>query len=296
MDLQISAKQNDEVDYLYRISEKYSNMTRGQKKIARYLVEHQDDMCTSSITQLAQKLNVTPSAITRFCQALNYKGFSELKFYVGKHLLTTHNSDNTITEDDSLPVLIQKMMLMDQQAIADTMLLLDPLKLKKIAELCTKATHIHFYGEGATGVSASMASAILMQIGISSLNYSDSVLMRMAASTLEKGDIAFGITYSGQAYDVIEALKIAKKNGAATVAITGNPGSIINGITHYQLVYSRNIQDQLTQLPVARICEIAIFGLLQVTITRLSTQSPKRLQEIRKSIEQVRKQHSHIST
>lgn len=201
--------------------------------------------------------------------------------------------DNTILKEDSLSVLIQKLMMLDQQAIADTMLLLDSAKLKKIAEICIKAPHIHFYGEGATGVSASMASAILMQIGIPSQNYSDSVMMRMAASTLEKGDIAFGITYSGKAFDVIEAIKIARRNGAATVAITGNAGSIITNMAHDQIIYSGNIQDELTQLPIARICEIAIFGLLQITITKLSKQSPKKLEGIRKSIEQVRKQHNH---
>ena len=287
------ANQNNEVEYLYRISETYSNMSKGQKKIARYFVEHQSDMCKLSITQLAQKLNVTPSAITRFCQALNYKGFSELKFYVEKNILSSHNMDSTILKEDSLSVLIQKLMMLDQQAIADTMLLLDSAKLKKIAEICIKAPHIHFYGEGATGVSASMASAILMQIGIPSQNYSDSVMMRMAASTLEKGDIAFGITYSGKAFDVIEAIKIARRNGAATVAITGNAGSIITNMAHDQIIYSGNIQDELTQLPIARICEIAIFGLLQITITKLSKQSPKKLEGIRKSIEQVRKQHNH---
>ena len=102
------ANQNNEVEYLYRISETYSNMSKGQKKIARYFVEHQSDMCKLSITQLAQKLNVTPSAITRFCQALNYKGFSELKFYVGKNILSSHNMDNTLLKEDSLSVLIQK--------------------------------------------------------------------------------------------------------------------------------------------------------------------------------------------
>ncbi len=279
----------EEVDYLYRINEKYNNMTRGQKKIARYLVEHQDDMCTSSITLLAQKLNVTPSAITRFCQTLNYKGFSELKFYMGKRLLNTHDIKLEILQSDSFPVLIQKLMLADQQAIADTMLLLDPLKLKKIAELCAKASKIHFYGQGATGLSAGMASAILWQIGVPSQNFTDSVLMRMAASTLSRGDIAFGITYSGKAKDVIEALKIAGKNGAMTVAITSKPGSLITGISNMQLIYSSNIQDELTSLPVARICETAIFGLLQVAITRCTKQTSRRLQEIRKSIEQIRK-------
>ena len=62
---------------------------------------------------------------------------------------------------------------------------------------------------------------------------------------------------------------------------------------HDQIIYSGNIQDELTQLPIARICEIAIFGLLQITITKLSKQSPKKLEGIRKSIEQVRKQHNH---
>lgn len=283
--------QDHEIQYLYRISSNYDSMSKSQKKIAKYLMEHKDDMLSSSITALAKKIGTTPSAITRFCQSLNYKGFSELKFYMEKELLSAYSSENRINDSDSLSVIIQKLMRIDQNAISDTLMLLDQEKLSMVTQLTAKANRVHIYGEGATGLSAGVAHAIFMQIGIPCSYYTDPVLMRMATTTLEPGDVAFGITYSGEASNVVDTIRMAAQSGAVTVAITAKQGSTLAMDCDYRLIYSSNIEDELIYLPVARICEIAIVGLLQVCITKSSCQSPEKVDKLRKCIQKIRVNH-----
>lgn len=278
---------DQDIQYIYRISSNYDSMSKTQKQIANYLLKHRGDMLSSSITVLAKKIGTTPSAITRFCQYLNYQGFSELKFYMGKELLSS-SAENKITDFDSLSVIAQKLLRINQNALSETMMLLDQDKLQKIAKLTAKANRVHFYGEGATGLSAGLASAILMQIGIPCTCYNDAGLMRIATASLEPGDIAYGITYSGEAMNVIDTIQMAAKSGAVTVAVTSRANSTLASSCHYQLIYSSSIEDELIYLPVARICETAIFGLLQMYISRQTSLLPEKMKKITNSINKIR--------
>ncbi len=284
----VDINEQEEIDYIYRINEKYSHLSKSQRMVAKYLMDHKEEISRLSITQLAKKIGVTPSTITRFCQSLNYSSYAEMKVYMGKSLISNRSVEYPILRNDPTTVLIQKLMIIDQQAIADTMMLLNPHRIDRVSVLCARARNIHFYGEGATGVSADMATAILMQVGIMPHSYTNAGLMKIAAASLEKGDIAFGITYSGKAPNVLDAIRMAKKNGALTVAITARSDSPLANAADYQLIYSSNIEDELTSLPVARICEIAIIGLLQVAITRISKVSADKITKIRNSVKQLR--------
>ena len=49
----------------------------------------------------------------------------------------------------------------------------------------------------------------------------------ITASHLTKDDVAIGISHSGSSKDIVEALKIARKNGATTISITNKGKSPI---------------------------------------------------------------------
>ena len=65
-------------EYISRISSQYSFLPKQQKKLARYILSHQDEVIHSSITTLSRKTNIAASTITRFCPSLSYSGFSEM--------------------------------------------------------------------------------------------------------------------------------------------------------------------------------------------------------------------------
>jgi D-sedoheptulose 7-phosphate isomerase len=56
----------------------------------------------------------------------------------------------------------------------------------------------------------------------------DHVFSRQVEALGEKGDIALGLSTSGNSSNVIESLKVARKKGMATIALTGKGGGKIN--------------------------------------------------------------------
>lgn len=266
---------SENIEYIGRIKMQYASFSQGQKRIANFILNHQEDVARYSITTMAQKTGTVPSTITRFCQALSYKGFSELKVYMEKNLMVPMAADNMIEKDDVIQVVIQKLMNSAQNAISDTLRVLDSRILVKVVDSMLSAGNIVWFGQSGGHVSTSYARQLLLRINILSQAINDKVDMNLAASTMKKGDVVIGMAYSGEVRNVIEALKTAKHNKATVVAITANPNSTMAKLADYKLFYSYNIPDDLQYLHLASMCEIAIIGAIQAEILKRPTQLEK---------------------
>jgi len=63
----------------------------------------------------------------------------------------------------------------------------------------------------------------------------DFVFSRQIEALGKRGDVALGISTSGESPNVIEAIKTAKKRGLLTVALTGEGGGKLASLTEYLL-------------------------------------------------------------
>ena len=266
---------SEEIEYVGRIKMQYASLSKAQKRIANYILNHREAVIHYSITTMAQKTGTVPSTITRFCQALSYKGFSELKVYMEKNLASPLAMDVPIQKSDTIQVVIQKLMNTFQNVVSDTMRTLDGKTLIRVVDAIINAKNIVFFGQSGGSISALFAQQLLLRINLLSQMVSGQVDMNLAASTLGKGDVAIGIAYSGEVRSVIEAMTTAKHNKATVIAITANPASTMGKLANLKLFYSYNIPDDLQYLHLASMCELAIIGAIQAEILRRPMQQEK---------------------
>lgn len=257
-----------DIDYLGRISSEYAALSKSQKRIAKYILENREAVVHYSITQLANKTRTAPSTITRFCQALSYKGFSELKVYLEKNLISETVSAADIQETDTLPVIIQKQLSMCKSAITDTLRTLNAETIAKVVDAIINAGAVHLYGQSGGYISSLYGKQMLLRVGVCCQAFNDNVDMNLAASTLKRGDVAICIAYSGEIKSVVDAISKASANKAAVVAITATPNSSMAKIANYVLSYSYNIPDSLQYLYIGSMCEVAILGAIQAELLR----------------------------
>lgn len=266
---------SEDIEYVGRIKMQYASLSKAQKRIANYILNHREAVIHYSITTMAQKTGTVPSTVTRFCQALSYKGFSELKVYVEKNLASPLAMDAPIQKGDTIQVVIQKLMNTFQNAVSDTMRTLDGKALTRVVDAILNAKNIVFFGQSGGSISTLFAQQLLLRINILSQTVSGQVDMNLAASTLGKGDVAIGIAYSGEVRSVTEAMTTAKHNKATVIAITANPSSSMGKLADLKLFYSYNIPDDLQYLHLASMCELAIIGAIQAEILRRPMQLEK---------------------
>jgi DNA-binding MurR/RpiR family transcriptional regulator len=62
-----------------RIQERYQRLTAGEQKLARLIMDGQDDTLTHSATELAERAGVSKATAARFFQHLGYADFNEVK-------------------------------------------------------------------------------------------------------------------------------------------------------------------------------------------------------------------------
>ena len=258
-----------EIEYIGRIKEQYATLSKKQKRIANYIIEHKDSITNISINTLAKKTNTTPSTITRFCQTLQYSGFSEFKVYLGKNLLSENAEIKNIRKNDKTEIVLQKLIGMMETTLSETIRTMDPKVLNKVVKLILSAKNIVFFGQSGGYLSGLYAQQMFLRIGIKVTVYSDAVDSMLIAGSLKKDDLAFGICYSGESEIVVKNLKVAKSNGANTVAITAIPNSSITHYSDHCLYYSHESPDDVTYLHMCSICEIAIISALQTEMLRL---------------------------
>jgi DNA-binding MurR/RpiR family transcriptional regulator len=257
------ATPNSEIDVVCRIRSKFDLLPKSHKRIAKYLLDNPCALANCSITQLSHKIRISPSTITRFCQALNFSGYPEFKFCLERGVVNPVFQEEQIKPNEAFSSIRKKLHMKCLQAIDETLLLLSDRDLKYATDSIMNADKIIFFAHGGSGVAAQFARVLFMQIGIPCYCFNDQSMAFMGSAHLTRKDVAVGISYSGKATITIEALKTAKQNGATTIGITGFANSLLIRYSDIRLCYNATIEDDLRYLHIARICETAILGTLQ---------------------------------
>ncbi len=252
--------------YLSRIRAKYDALSASQKKIAQYLSDHPEEILTHSITSLSKRIGTTPPSLTKFCQLLHYKGFSDLKFCMEKQLAAPFSEELDIQLLDPVDTIQQKLLAMDVRAITDTLLQVDHASIKRAARAICAADMVMIYADGGNQASASCAYHVLLQLGVPCNYFSDFCLAKIAVAKLKPGNVALSFTFSGNSSTVLSIMEDAARRGAETVGVTAHSNSELVKIVSTALCYSPHIGDDLRYLHVARMCEIALIGFLQSTL------------------------------
>ena len=238
-------------------------MSKKNKLIADYILKHRNEVKNLSINQLATKVHTNAPAITRFAQYLGFKGFSELKFYLEKEILTTESPNNQINPDDSVEMMKQKLIKQDTQIISDTLSLIDSKKLNLFAKSLLSASKIEMFAEGGSSATLSALYNVLLNVDLPGRNFSDPFLAINAASQLKQLDVALCISYSGSSINGVNFLKEARLRKATTIAVTGYANSPLASASEIHIQTSTKFNNNIRDLHGARMSEMCVVGLLE---------------------------------
>lgn len=276
------------IDYLCRINQKYSYLSKSQKKIADYLNEHPDEISRCSISTLSKKIGTSPSSMSRFCQVLNYKGFSDMKFCAEKELLFP-NDTIEFNEDDNLRITKKKYLNLYTTVLTDTLLNIKEQYILAAARALGRAEHVYIYSSGSSGAGANYAYQLFLQVGIPCNYFVDRQLGIMSLDHLKPSDVAIGMNFSGNSSVVMEIITLAKQKKATTIAITSGTQQPLSKLADIPLCYSTKISDDLRYIHAARMCELAIIGQIQMAYIQISsTTNRQSLQHSKLAIKKTR--------
>ncbi|MCI6568231.1 MAG: MurR/RpiR family transcriptional regulator [Dysosmobacter sp.] len=250
----------------FLIRSRFHTLSRSNQKIATYILEHAESLSSMTITQVSQKTGVSPSGVTRFCQAFGFSGFSEFKYYASTNQKSFQLEDKHICPNESFGSVKSKISDLYLQMVRESVALVDENLLYRAVRKMSEADQIVLFSQGGSSAAAQFAQVSLLQIGFPCQCYNDMTISKLVATELTERDVAIGITFSGVAKVPVDALRIAQKQKATTICITGFNNSQIMRYADIPFCYNCKIDDDMRTMNIARICEIGIVGLIHACL------------------------------
>ncbi len=148
------------------------------------------------------------------------------------------------------------------QALEETFAILDLEAFERATDYLHRARQRDFYGLGGSAQIARDVSHKFLRIGIRTSVFDDAHMMMMSAALLTPDDVAVAYSHSGNTSAVIEALELARRNGARTIAVTNYADSPLARLA--DVVPTAQNSPLLGENATARIAQLNLLDALFV--------------------------------
>ncbi|MBQ4557046.1 MAG: MurR/RpiR family transcriptional regulator [Clostridia bacterium] len=254
---------------LTTIKQKYDALTHVEKRIADYIIADSGNVIHMSIAEFAENAGVVKSAIIRCCKTLGFDGYSELKLSLAMELSKNKqlNFVPYIDESDNVQNILEKVFSANVKTLHDTAEEISISVVEKIVDVIDNSNVVYIYGIGTSAVIATDFQYRLTQIGYTAICFTDVPSMKVSTLNIKEGDVAFGVSNSGQTTATIDALILAKEMGAVTACITGYPDSRITKICDYPIVISTDEIQYPIEAISSRIAQISVLDTIIISLS-----------------------------
>lgn len=276
--------ENNGTDLMKIIQTKFSRLSKGQKLIAEYILNHYDKAAFMTAAKLGVSVGVSESTVVRFANQLGYEGYPELQKALQeliKNKLTTAQrielSNDFITSDNALKGVLKS----DIENIRNTMEKINYEAFENTVNSILNSKKIYIVGLRSSAALADFLgfylSLILDNVKIVSYGMSD-IFEQML--TLGEGDCVIGIGFPRYAMRTVETLNYAKSRRADVVAITDSVLSPLATIADYTLVAESNMASFVDSL-------VAPLSVINALIIAVGLKEKDKISKTFNDLEQV---------
>ena len=209
-------------DLLAVMRERSASLSQAQRQVAVAMLHDPEFALHANVDALARRAEVSPPTVTRFCRALGYSGLREFKLRLAQTLaLGKSTLHRAVKGDDDMQAVAHKVLHDAVSALANLERHVVAEDLERAATRIARAHRIDCYGVGNVSVfMASDAQARFARLGINAGAYFDAHLQLISAATMTRRDVVLAISYVGRMRSLLQAIAVAREQGAMVVAIT----------------------------------------------------------------------------
>jgi len=269
----------------------YKNLTATEQRIASYIIKNPEEVITMSITALAKVCGSAPSAVNRMCNSVGVDGFAKLKIELAGDVAKTSPGEKlpAIGETSDSKAIFTHVFNSGTQTLKNTLEMLDFNNIEKIAEKIATAPRTLIFGVGTSSVIAQDAAYRFSQLGIEAYAYSDILQMNVMAMNMKNGEVAIGISHSGNTKAVVEAMRHAKEAGAETVALSSFSESILCKESDCAVTVYADEENYPIEAVSARIAHMCVIDAFMMTLASIKENNFEEYMSIRnKALKEIR--------
>ena len=276
-----------EPDIVSKINAHYGQLRDAEQKIARLVMDDIGFAAHASISELAEKASVSEATITRFAKAVGCKNVRDLKLRLAQALAVGQRFYTEVKAEPgaNYGVYDEIKAALDHNARLITEAVIEP-----AVEALVKARQILIFGVGGgSTVLAQECQHRFFRLGFPATAYSDPMLMRMAASTIDSNDVVLCLSMGGYSPDVQEAAEIAREYGATTLGVSVADSPLANILHH--LVPMEPLETDYIFKPTA--ARYVMLAAIDVLATELAVKQKRKSREALRRLKHTLDSHKH---
>ena len=209
------------MDIFSTLQEDKGRLSPSESRIAEIIVNDFEFAVNASIIELAERAEVSPPTVTRFCRRLGCESFSDFKVQLARtaHIGVRYLKPESKSTDPA--DVAQDIITKAQNALFLLHRSLDLAAIETAVAHIAKADMIYAFGSG--GNSSMIADELqnrLFRLGLRITASSDHSMQLMMAAAAKSGDVLIGSSFSGRNMELVRAFELARQAKVKTIALT----------------------------------------------------------------------------
>ncbi len=256
-------------DILYNIQNNMASFSKGQKLIAKYILENYDKAAFMTASRLGKTVNVSESTVVRFAAELGYDGYPAMQKMLQEMIrskLTTIQrievSNDRMGDHDILSMVMQS----DMEKIRISLEELNRQDFAGAVEAIVSARRIYILGVRSSNTLSSFLSFYFNLIFEDVKHVQTTLASEMFEQLLRvrKEDVVIGISFPRYSTRTVRAMEYAKDQGATVVAITDSEVSPLVDTATYKLFAKSDMASFVDSL----VAPLSLINALIVAVGR----------------------------
>src|SRR5215218_3920446 len=248
---------------LARVRAIQSELPSALQRVAELVLTDPASAARATIVELAERSGTSPATVTRFCRALGFDGYADLRLGIAAETGRARSAGWTIDigreiqPNDPLDRVLGQIMAADTQAMNE-----------RAAVAIAASTRVNIFGASGSALVGEEMQFSLHRIGVPVWAWTD-VHNGLASAALSRpGDVALGISHSGETGETIEMLAEAGSRGSTTIALTSFPRSALAELADVVLLTAAQATTFRPDALSARHPQLVVLDLLYVAVAQ----------------------------
>ena len=256
-------------DILALIQENMNTFSKGQKRIAAFILDSYDKAAFMTASRLGKKVGVSESTVVRFAAELGYDGYPDMQKSLQKMIRNRLTSvqrievtNDRIGDQDLVSMVLQS----DMEKIRLTLEELDRSTFDNAVKAIVSAKRIYIIGVRSSAAIASFLGFYFNLIFDNVVNVTAGTASEMFEHLLRVGedDVVIGVSFPRYSSRTVQAMSFARDRKATTVAITDSEASPLAPICKYTL----KARSDMASFGDSLVAPLSLVNALLVAVSR----------------------------
>lgn len=244
-----------------------TDFSKGQKLIARFIIDHYDKAAFMTASKLGSTVGVSESTAVRFATQLGFDGYPQLQKSLQeliRNRLTTVQRMEVANEQIGDDDILSRVINLDIEKLRRTIEEISKEDFKSAVESLLKAENIYIFGIRSSSSIASFMYFYFNQIfdNVKLVNTSGTSEVLEQIFRINKKDVFIGISFPRYSKRTVKAIAFAKERGATTIALTDTKESPIAECADYALL----ARSDMTSFVDSLVAPMSVVNALIVAI------------------------------